>query len=77
VVSEIRVTVSRWEARGPWWQGRRRMPGLALEIDGHGMTQTYGTRSLDAAREMVLDYLETVDRPAAGDATILWVERGD
>ncbi|TQF65299.1 hypothetical protein FK531_22025 [Rhodococcus spelaei] len=75
-MTEIRVTVSRWQTRGPWWRGRRRMPGLVLEIDGHGATQTYGTRDLDTARTMVLDYLDTVDEPAPRDATIVWIETG-
>ncbi|WP_097210840.1 MULTISPECIES: hypothetical protein [unclassified Rhodococcus (in: high G+C Gram-positive bacteria)] len=74
-MKELRVTVGRWEARGPWWQGRRRMPGLFLEIEGHGATQTYGTRSLDTAREMVLEYLECTGNPAPADTTITWIDR--
>ena len=75
-MTRIRVAVSRWECRGPWWQGRRRMPGLELDVDGHGVTQTYGTRDLDAARTAVLEYLDTVGAPAPTDAVIEWVETG-
>ncbi|NKS78109.1 hypothetical protein GS539_20205 [Rhodococcus hoagii] len=48
-MTQIRVTVRRWQTRGPWWQGRRRVAGLELDIDGHGTTQTYGSRDLDVA----------------------------
>jgi hypothetical protein len=70
------VKVNRWESRGPWWQWRRRVHGLELEIDGRGTTQTYGTRDLDAARMMVLEYLAAVDESVPSDATICWVETG-
>ncbi|WP_137726531.1 hypothetical protein [Prescottella subtropica] len=81
-MTQIRVTVSRWQSRGPWWQGRRRLPGLELDIDidididGHGTTQTYGTRDLDDARAMVLEYLDTVGAAVPADAVIEWVETG-
>lgn len=75
-MTEIRVTVSRWQTRGPWWRGYRRMPGLELEINGYGTTQTYGTRDLDTARAMVLDYLDCVDAPARRDAAITWTDTG-
>ncbi len=75
-MTEIRVTVSRWQTRRPWWRGRRRMPGLVLEIDGYGTTQTYGTRDLDTARAMVLDYLDCVDSPTSRDAVVIWTETG-
>ncbi|WP_427286795.1 hypothetical protein [Bacillus tropicus] len=75
-MTRIRVAVSLWECRGPWWQGRRRMPGLELDVDGHGVTQTYGTRDLDAARTSVFEYLDTVGAPAPADAVIEWVETG-
>ena len=75
-VAEIRVRVSRWESRRKWWRGGRRRPGLVLEIDGYGLTQTYGTRDLDTARIMVLDYLEVISEPAPVDTTICWIESG-
>lgn len=76
-MDDVRVDVARWDTRGPWWQARRRLPGLVLEIDGHGATQTYGTRSLDTAREMVLEYLRLSDVEVADDVTIIWSEHGD
>ncbi|WP_139277877.1 hypothetical protein [Rhodococcus marinonascens] len=75
-MTQIRVTVSRWQTRGPWWRGRRRVSGLVLDIDGHGTTQTYGSRDLDAARVMVLEYLGTVGAPAPTDVTLCWCEAG-
>lgn len=75
-MDEIRVAVNRWETRAPWWRGWRWLPGLVLEIDGHGATQTYGTRSLDTARAMVLEYLRLSDVEVAEDVTITWSERG-
>lgn len=56
--------MSRWTCRGQWWRGWRRQNGLELHIEGYGYTQTYGTRDLDSARMMVLDYLVTIDEPA-------------
>lgn len=75
-MTELRVHVSRWSTRDPWWRGYRRMPGLVLEVDGHGVTQTYRTRDLDTARTMVLDYLASVGEPAPLDSTITWIETG-
>ncbi len=75
-MTQIRVTVRRWQTRGPWWQGRRRVAGLELDIDGHGTTQTYGSRDLDVARAMVLEYLATAGTPTSADAVIEWVETG-
>ncbi|WP_305094113.1 hypothetical protein [Prescottella sp. R16] len=74
-MDEIRVAVTRWETRAPWWQRRRWIRGLVLDIDGHGTTQTYGTRSLDAAREMVLEYLHLSEVEVAEDVTIVWTDR--
>jgi hypothetical protein len=48
-----------------------------LDIDGHGTTLTYGTRNLDTAREMVLEYLRVSDVPVTDDATIIWTEHGN
>lgn len=76
VVNTLRVTASRWQTRAPWWQGRRRVAGLELDIDGHGTTQTYGTRNLDDARAMVLEYLDTMGAAAPADVVIEWVETG-
>lgn len=64
-------------ARGPWWQGSRRLPGLELDVDGRGITQTYGTRDLDAARTAVLEHLAVTGTPAPADAVIEWVETGN
>ena len=75
-MTQIRVAVSRWECRGPWWQGWRLMRGLELDVDGHGVTQTYGTRDLDAARTTVLEYLAVTGTPAAADTVIKWAETG-
>lgn len=75
-VREIEVKVSRWETRRLWWRGGRRRPGLVLEIDGYGPTQTCGTRDLDTARMMVIDYLEVIGEPAPTDVAICWVETG-
>lgn len=75
-MAAIHVAVSRWTCRGPWWRGWRRQNGLELHIEGHGYTQTYGTRDLDVARMMVLDYLATVDTPAPHDAEIQWTDSG-
>lgn len=75
-MTQIRVTVSRWQTRGPWWRGCRRIPGLELDIDGRGTTQTYGTRDLDAARAMVLEHLAVTGAPATADTVIEWVETG-
>ncbi|WP_416063470.1 hypothetical protein [Rhodococcus indonesiensis] len=76
-MTEIRVRVGRWDTRAPWWQGRRWLRGLELEIEGHGITQTYGTRDLDTARTMVLDYLAANDDTSApSDITICWVDAG-
>ncbi|WP_137872723.1 hypothetical protein [Rhodococcus sp. Q] len=66
----------RWQVRGPWWQGRRRIPGLELDVDGCGVTQTDGTRDLDAARTAVLEHLAVIGTPAPADAVIEWVETG-
>ncbi|NKZ71977.1 hypothetical protein GTA09_21350 [Rhodococcus hoagii] len=52
------------------------MAGLELDIDGHGTTQTYGSRDLDVARAMVLEYLATAGTPTSADAVIEWVETG-
>ncbi|WP_280763881.1 hypothetical protein [Prescottella agglutinans] len=71
------MTVTRWETRAAWWRGRQRLPGLVLDIDGHGTTLTYGTRNLDTAREMVLEYLRVSDVPVTDDATIIWTEHGN
>ena len=46
-----------------------------LDIDGHGTTQTYGTRCLDTAREMVLEHLRLSKVEAADDVTIIWTDR--
>ncbi|NKU87670.1 hypothetical protein GS884_08735 [Rhodococcus hoagii] len=43
--------------------GPPRVAGLELDIDGHGTTQTYGSRDLDVARAMVLEYLATAAHP--------------
>ncbi len=75
-MTQIRVTVRRWQTRGPWWQGRRRLPGLELDIAGRGVTQTCGTRDLDAARTAVLEHLASAGTPAPADAVIEWVETG-
>lgn len=74
-MDEIRVTVTRWETPAPWWQRRQWITGLVLDIDGHGTTQTYGTRSFDAAREMVLEYLRLSKVEVADDVTIIWTDR--
>lgn len=76
VMNTLRVTVSRWQTHAPWWQGRRRVAGLELDIDGHGTTQTYGTRDLDDARAMVLEYLAVTGTPTSADVVIEWVETG-
>lgn len=70
------MAVTRRETRGPWWQGRRHLPGLELEIDGHGVTQTQGTRSLDTARAMVLEHLRVSDLEVADDVTIIFSDHG-
>ncbi|NKR90470.1 hypothetical protein GS894_24170 [Rhodococcus hoagii] len=75
-MNTLRVTVSRWQCRGPWWQARRRVAGLELDIEHHGTTQTYGRRDFDAARIAVLDYLAVTDTPVAADTVIEWVETG-
>ncbi|QCQ91170.1 hypothetical protein [Rhodococcus sp. SGAir0479] len=74
-MDEIRVTVTRWETRAPWWRRRQWIRGLELDIDEHGTTQTYGTRSLDAAREVVLEYLHLSKVEVAADVTIIWTDR--
>lgn len=71
-----RVTVSRWQTRAPRWQSRRLMSGLELDIDGRGVTQTYGSRDFDDARAMVLEYLAAAGTPAPADVVIEWVETG-
>lgn len=75
-MTQIRVTVSQWQTRGPWWQGRRRLPGLELDIVGGCGTQTCGTRDLDTARTAVLKHLASAGTPAPADAVIKWVETG-
>ncbi|MBM4481131.1 hypothetical protein GS444_18320 [Rhodococcus hoagii] len=61
-MTQIRVTVRRWQTRdrggraaaGGWSRARHRR---------HGTTQTYGSRDLDVARAMVLEYLATAAHP--------------
>jgi hypothetical protein len=54
--------------------------GLFLSIDWPGTdtwcTQTYRSRTLDDAREMVIDYLRCRDVQVADDVIINWVDVG-
>lgn len=70
------VRVDRWTARRGWrWWGRG---GLVLYLAGlgvQGVTQTYRSRSLDDAREMVVDYLRCSGVEVADDVAITWIDR--
>lgn len=57
----------------PWWQRWQWIGSLVLDIDGHGTIQTYWTRSLDAAREMVSSACTRWDPKVCRDAS--WTSR--
>ncbi|MCH9667022.1 MAG: hypothetical protein K0U78_10505 [Actinomycetia bacterium] len=69
----ITVHLTRWRAPGWRWWSRG---GLELDIDGHGVTQTYRSHDFDQAREMVLDYLRCRDVDVTDDVTVVWVDQG-
>ncbi|MDH6284544.1 hypothetical protein [Prescottella agglutinans] len=55
---------------------RRRRPDPDRGVVRWWDAQTYGTRDLDDARAMVLEYLDTEGAAAPADTTIEWVETG-
>ena len=70
------VRVERWKAGGWKWWSRG---GFSLYVYGLGVrgpTQTYRTRSMDAAREMVIDYICCGDVVVPDDMEICWVDNG-
>jgi hypothetical protein len=72
--SPVVVRIERWKSdRGLWWN----RGGLALFVRGfgiEGVTQTYRSRSIDDARDMVIDYLRCRNIDVPDDVEILWAE---
>ncbi|MBM4496988.1 hypothetical protein GS426_19865 [Rhodococcus hoagii] len=74
-MTQIRVTVRRCR---PADRGGRAAAGWLVSSSTSTARhhQTYGSRDLDVARAMVLEYLATAGTPTSADAVIEWVETG-
>jgi len=74
-VGALTGRVRRWVSPSPWW--RRDRGGLVLYVQGYGATQTYLTRSLDKAREMVIEYVELKAEVQVSKAVeFTWLDNG-